>query len=353
MITSQYSATVGVSWELDLFGRIGSLREQALQEFLASDEARRGVQISLVANVANTYFTWQADQALLEVTEETLQAYEESLAITNRSYEVGVASSLELSQARSAVQSARVSLAQYRRYVAQDRNALTALLGQAAPRLPAQNASLNQTLVAEVPVGLPSEVLYQRPDILQAEYELRAVNASIGAAKAAFFPSISLTGAGGSASSDLDGLFDSGSEYWSFTPSISVPIFRAGALKASLDYAEVIKNQQVAQYEGAIQKAFQEVADGLVARNTYVEQVAAQRALLETSEDYYRLAERRYRTGIDSYLTLLDAQRQLFEVRQGVVADRLSQLISEVNLFKALGGGWYADELPEHREPEA
>ncbi|MEH6566760.1 MAG: efflux transporter outer membrane subunit [Halopseudomonas sp.] len=352
-ITSQYSATVGVSWELDLFGRIASLREQALQEFLASDEARRGVQISLVANVASTYFTWQADQALLEVTRETLDTYEESLALTNRSFEVGVASSLELSQARTAVETARVRLAQYRRFVAQDRNALTALLGQAAPQLPAQSASLNQQLLAELPVGLPSEVLYQRPDILQAEYQLRAVNASIGAAKAAFFPSISLTGAGGTASSDLDGLFGSGSEYWSFTPSISVPIFRAGALKASLDYAEIIKNQQVAQYEGAIQTAFQEVADGLVARETYIEQVNAQRALLETSEDYYRLADRRYRTGIDSYLTVLDAQRQLFEARQGAVTDRLSQLISEVNLYKALGGGWYEAQPPEVREPEA
>lgn len=352
MITSQYSATVGVSWELDLFGRISSLREQALQEFLASDEARRGVQISLVANVASTYFTWQADQALLEVTQETLKAFEESLSLTSRSFEVGVASSLELSQARSSVQTARVSLAQYRRFVAQDRNALTALLGQAAPRLPVKSASLNEELLAELPVGLPSEVLYQRPDILEAEYQLLAVNASIGAAKAAFFPSISLTGAGGTASSDLDGLFDGGSEYWSFTPSISIPIFRAGALKASLDYAEIIKNQQVAQYEGAIQTAFQEVADGLVARETYVEQVAAQRALLETSEDYYRLAERRYRTGIDSYLTLLDAQRQLFDVRQGAVTDRLSQLISEVNLFKALGGGWYEEQEPEQREPE-
>lgn len=352
-ITSQYSATVGVSWELDLFGRIRSLREQALQEFLASDEARRGVQISLVANVASTYFTWQADQALLEVTQETLKTFEESLALTNRSFEVGVASSLELSQARSSVETARVSLAKYRRFVAQDRNALTALLGQAAPRLPLQSSSLNDEMLANLPVGLPSEVLYQRPDILQAEYQLRSVNASIGAAKAAFFPSISLTGAGGTASSDLDGLFGNDSEYWSFTPSISIPIFRAGALKASLDYAEIIKNQQVAQYEGAIQTAFQEVADGLVARETYVEQVAAQSALLETSEDYYRLAERRYRTGIDSYLTLLDAQRQLFDVRQGAVTDRLSQLISEVNLFKALGGGWYAEQPPEQRDPDA
>jgi len=187
---------------------------------------------------------------------------------------------------------------------------------------------------------LPSDLLQQRPDILQAEYQLRAVNASIGAARAAFFPRISLTGAAGTASSELSGLFDGGSGYWSFSPSISVPIFNAGQLRANLDYAQISKNIQVAQYEQAIQTAFREVADGLAAQATYVRQVQAQRDLLQTSEDYYNLAERRYRTGVDSYLTVLDAQRQLFSVQQQLISDRLAQLTSEVNLFKALGGGW-------------
>lgn len=342
-ISGQYSATLGLSWELDLFGRISSLREQALQDFLASDEARRGVQISLVADVASTYLTLQADQALLNVTADTLKAFEESYALTKRSNEVGVASNLQLAQARTAVESARAALARYQRQVAQDRNALTVLVGQPWSATAGNPMLLDAPVLAELPVGLSSEVLYSRPDVLQAEHQLLSVNASIGAAKAAFFPSISLTGAAGTASSQLSDLFGSGSEYWTFSPSISVPIFRAGALKASLDYAEISRNQQIAQYEGVIQSAFREVADGLDARQTYVDQLAAQRALLEASEEYYRLADRRYSIGVDSYLTLLDAQRQLFEARQSVISDRLSQLLSEISLYKALGGGDFAE----------
>jgi len=339
-ITSQYSATFGVSWELDLFGRLRSLRDQALEQYFASEAAQRSTQISLIASVANAWLTLQADQALLQVTLDTLKTYEESLGLTQRSFDVGVASALELRQARGAVDSARVSIEQYTRLVAQDRNALTLLLGQSLPAGLPSGEGLERTQLATLPVGLPSDLLQQRPDILQAEYQLRAVNASIGAARAAFFPRISLTGAAGTASSELSGLFDGGSGYWSFSPSISVPIFNAGQLRANLDYAQISKNIQVAQYEQAIQTAFREVADGLAAQATYVRQVQAQRDLLQTSEDYYNLAERRYRTGVDSYLTVLDAQRQLFSVQQQLISDRLAQLTSEVNLFKALGGGW-------------
>jgi len=339
-ISSQYSATFGVSWELDLFGRLRSLRDQALEEFFASEAAQRSTQISLIASVANAWLTLQADQALLQVTRDTLKTYEESLGLTQRSFDVGVASALELRQARSAVDSARVSIEQYTRLVAQDRNALTLLLGQNLPAGLPSGDGLERTQLAALPVGLPSDLLQQRPDILQAEYQLRAVNASIGAARAAFFPRISLTGAAGTASRELSGLFDGGSGYWSFSPSISVPIFNAGQLRANVDYAQISKNIQVAQYEKAIQTAFREVADGLAAQATYTRQVQAQRDLLETSEDYYNLAERRYRTGVDSYLTLLDAQRQLFSVQQQLISDRLAQMTSEVNLFKALGGGW-------------
>ena len=339
-ITSQYSATFGVSWELDLFGRLRSLRDQALEQYFASEAAQRSTQISLIASVANAWLTLQADQALLQVTLDTLKTYEESLGLTQRSFDVGVASALELRQARGAVDSARVSIEQYTRLVAQDRNALTLLLGQSLPAGLPSGEGLERTQLATLPVGLPSDLLQQRPDILQAEYQLRAVNASIGAARAAFFPRISLTGAAGSASSELSGLFDGGSGYWSFSPSISVPIFNAGQLRANLDYAQISKNIQVAQYEKAIQTAFREVADGLAAQATYTRQVQAQRDLLQTSEDYYNLAERRYRTGIDSYLTVLDAQRQLFSVQQQLISDRLAQMTSEVNLFKALGGGW-------------
>ncbi|AWM60150.1 AdeC/AdeK/OprM family multidrug efflux complex outer membrane factor [Stutzerimonas stutzeri] len=339
-ISSQYSATFGVSWELDLFGRLRSLRDQALEEYFASEAAQRSTQISLIASVANAWLTLQADQALLQVTRDTLKTYEQSLGLTQRSFDVGVASALELRQARSAVDSARVSIEQYTRLVAQDRNALTLLLGQALPAGLPSSDGLERTQLAALPIGLPSDLLQQRPDILQAEYQLRAVNASIGAARAAFFPRISLTGAAGTASSELSGLFDGGSGYWSFSPSISVPIFNAGQLRANLDYAQISKNIQVSQYEKAIQTAFREVADGLAAQATYTRQVQAQRDLLQTSEDYYNLAERRYRTGVDSYLTVLDAQRQLFNVQQQLIGDRLAQMTSEVNLFKALGGGW-------------
>ena len=339
--SGQYSATLGVNaWELDFFGRIRSLSEQALQQYLATEQAARSTQISLVASVANAYLQWQADQALLQLTQDTLKTFEESYQLTQRSFDVGVADALALSQARSSVDSARVSLAQYQRLVAQDRNALTQLLGTGLPADLPQGLKLNAELLEQVPAGLPADLLQRRPDLLQAEYQLKAANANIGAARAAFFPSISLTANAGTASSQLSGLFDSGSGTWLFQPQISLPIFNAGRLRANLDYAELQKDIQVAQYEKAIQTAFQEVADRLAARTTYRQQLDAQRALLETTETYYELAERRYRTGVDSYLTLLDAQRQLFSVRQQLITDRLAQLSSEVELYKALGGGW-------------
>ncbi|MDG1582132.1 AdeC/AdeK/OprM family multidrug efflux complex outer membrane factor [Pseudomonas sp. GOM6] len=340
--SGQYSATVGTSaWEIDFFGRLRSLNQQALQQYLASEEAQRSTQIALVASVASAYLSLQADQASLQLTRDTLDTYRKSYALTERSFNVGVADALSLSQARTAVQSAEASLAQYTRLVAQDRNALALLLGAGVPGDLPEGAVLEQNLLAEVPAGLPSDLLQRRPDLLQAEHSLQAANASIGAARAAFFPNISLTANAGSASSELSGLFDGGSGTWLFQPQINLPIFTAGSLKASLDYAEVQQDIQVANYEKAIQTAFQEVADGLAARTTYAQQLDAQRALVETSEEYYRLAERRFRTGVDSYLTLLDAQRQLFSAKQQLISDRLNQLTSEVNLYKALGGGWH------------
>jgi multidrug efflux system outer membrane protein len=340
-ISSQYSATVGVSaWELDLFGRLRSLSEQQLQLYFASEEARRSTRISLAASVANAWLTLQADRAQLQLTRDTLAAFEHSYKLTERSFNVGVANALTLSQSRTQVENARASLAQYTRLVAQDQNALAVLIGQGIPADTVVQKDLDASLLAEVPAGLPSDLLQRRPDILQAEHELQGANASIGAARAAFFPSISLTADAGTASSQLSGLFDGGSGTWLFQPQINLPIFTAGRLKANLDYAEVQKNIEVAQYEKAIQVAFQEVSDGLAARETYREQLQAQRDLVGASQDYYRLADRRYRTGVDSYLTLLDAQRQLFGTQQQLITDRLNQLTSEVNLYKALGGGW-------------
>ncbi|AOE86949.1 AdeC/AdeK/OprM family multidrug efflux complex outer membrane factor [Pseudomonas sp. TCU-HL1] len=339
--SGQYSATLGTNaWELDFFGRLRSLNEQALEQYFATEQARRSTQISLAASVATAYLDWQADQALLQLTQDTLKTYQESYALTQRSFDVGIADALALSQARTAVESAQVSLAQYSRLVAQDRNALTQLVGIGLPADLPKGLALDADLLAEVPPGLPSDLLQRRPDVVRAEHLLKSANANIGAARAAFFPSVSLTANAGSMSNELSGLFDAGSGSWLFQPSISLPIFTAGRLKANLDYTELQKDIQVAQYEKAIQVAFQEVADGLAARTTYQQQLGSQRALVKTTEEYYRLAERRYRTGVDSYLTLLDAQRQLFSARQQLIGDRLNQLASEVNLYKALGGGW-------------
>ncbi|EPJ87367.1 MULTISPECIES: AdeC/AdeK/OprM family multidrug efflux complex outer membrane factor [Pseudomonas] len=342
-ISSSYSATLGISaYELDLFGRVRSLSEQALQSYFATEEARRSTQISLVANVANAYLTWQADKELLKLTQETLGAYEQSFKLTSRSAEVGVASALDLSQARTAVENARVQLARYTRQVAQDENSLTLLLGTGLPAN-LNSQPLSDDLLSEMPAGLPSDLLQRRPDILQAERNLLAANANIGAARAAFFPSISLTANAGTLSPDLSGLFKGGSGTWTFAPQINLPIFNAGSLRASLDYAKIQKDINVAQYEKSIQTAFQEVSDGLAARQTYNEQLQAQTDFVAANQDYYRLAERRYRIGVDSNLTFLDAQRQLFSAQQSLITDRLAQLTSEVNLYKALGGGWNAE----------
>ncbi|HYQ39915.1 MAG TPA: AdeC/AdeK/OprM family multidrug efflux complex outer membrane factor [Pseudomonas sp.] len=339
-VNGEYGATLGVSaWELDLFGRLRSLRDAALEQYFATEQAQRSVQVALVASVANAWLTRQADAELLALSQDTLKTYEQSYALTQRSHEVGVATALELQQSRTAVEGARARVAQYTRLLAQDQNALQLLLGSAAPGdLPAAQ-SLDQALLAELPVGLPSTLLQRRPDILQAEHALKAANANIGAARAAFFPSISLTASAGTTSSQLSGLFDAGSGTWLFQPKINLPIFTAGRLKASLDYAKVQKEIQVAQYEKAIQTAFREVADGLAARGTYREQLQAQGELVKASAEYYRLADSRYRSGVDSHLTLLDAQRQLYSARQQLIGDRLAQLGSEINLFKALGGG--------------
>ncbi|WP_459206569.1 AdeC/AdeK/OprM family multidrug efflux complex outer membrane factor [Pseudomonas sp. MLB6B] len=341
-ITSQYSATLGVSaYELDLFGRVRSLSEQALETYLSSEEARRSTQIALVASVANAYYAWQADQAQLKLTQDTLKAYEQSLSLTQRASDVGVSSALDLSQARTAVEGARVKLAQYQRLVAQDVNSLAVLIGTGIPNNLPEPLKLDADQLSEVPAGLPSDLLQRRPDIQEAEHLLKAANANIGAARAAFFPRISLTANAGTLSPDMGGLFSGGSGTWLFQPQISLPIFNGGALRASLDYAKIQKDINVARYEKTIQTAFQEVADGLTARKTYKEQLQAQRDLVAANQDYYRLAERRYRIGIDSNLTFLDAQRSLFSVQQALITDRLSQLTSEVNLYKALGGGWY------------
>ncbi|MDF0732880.1 efflux transporter outer membrane subunit [Pseudomonas entomophila] len=340
VISQTYSATLGISaYELDLFGRLRSLSDQALLTYLASDEARRSVQLGLVASVASGYLTWRADLELLALSQQTLAADQESLRLTLGQRRAGTASALQSIQARTSVDSTRAAVARYQRQVAQDFNQLTLLVGTSLNAPPA-SLPLAAEQISGLPAGLPSELLQRRPDILQAEYQLRAANANIGAARAAFFPSISLTANAGSGSRDLSGLFDAGSGTWLFQPQLNLPLFNAGSLRASLDYAQVQKAVEVARYEKAIQTAFQEVADGLAARATYERQLRAQRDLVQASQRYYDLARNRYRSGLDSSLTFLDAQRSLFSAQQGLINDRLAQLLAEVNLYAALGGGW-------------
>ena len=344
LINSTYAVNLGVSaYELDFFGRVRSLSEQALQTWLATEQARRSAELSLVANVANAYLTWRADQELLELTRQTLAADEQSLRLTTRNRDAGKSSALEQAQAQTSVDSSRANLARYKRQVAQDLNSLTLLIGAPVPeQLPAQ--PLASDLVQQLPAGLPSDLLQRRPDILQAEYKLKAANANIGAARAAFFPSVSLTANAGTSSRDLSGLFSAGSGAWTFQPQINLPIFNAGSLRASLDYSKLQKDVAVAEYEKSIQTAFQEVADGLAARSTYQQQLQAQRDLVQATQDYYNLAQHRYQNGVDSSLVFLDAQRSLFSSQQGLITDRLAQLVAEVNLYTALGGGWRAAE---------
>jgi multidrug efflux system outer membrane protein len=337
-----FSAGIGfTNYELDLFGRERSLTTQAFEQYLAQSEGRRSMQISLVGEVAIDYFAVLADEALVQLTHETLQNETESHELTMAMYERDTTTLLSLRQAESAVEAARASLAQYERQLAQDTHALMLVLGQEIPAdLPSAKDMNTEGLLAQVPEGLPSNLLTHRPDILSVEHTLRAANANVGAARAAFFPSIQLTASGGTASNRLRNLFGSGTGTWSFAPTITLPIFTGGKNRANLDLAHIEKNVAVAQYELAIQTAFREVSDALSARETYINQRRAQEALVAADADAYRLAEMRFRSGVDNYLATLDAQRSLYAAQQGLVTVRQAELANQVTLYKALGGGW-------------
>ena len=338
----QYSATVGFSaYELDFFGRIRSLNAQALELYLGTEEARRSAQISLVAEVASIWLTLAYDRERLALARSTYETRLKSHDLIRRSAEAGAVSALDVHQSQQLLQSARADVARFSGFVAQDENALALVVGAAVPAdlLPA-TLSDSVSAVAELPAGVPSEVLTRRPDVLQAERSLRAANASIGAARAAFFPSISLTAAAGTASSALGDLFGSGSGTWSFIPLIRIPIFEAGRLKASLDVAEVQRDINVALYEKTIQIAFREVADALAERATLAERLDARRKQVEATQAAFRLSDARYKGGVDSFLGLLDAQRSLYLAEQELVFVRLADATNRVALYRALGGGW-------------
>lgn len=341
-VATAYAVGLAVTgYELDLFGRVQSLSQAALAQYFATAEARKAVQLSLIGNVATTYLNLLVDEELLRVTRQALASREESTRLTRLRFEYGATSELDYRQAESLLEGARVALAQSLRQRALDENALTLLVGQAPPTdLPPPLPLDAQQVPVELPAGLPSELLVRRPDIRAAEQQLLAANANIGAARAAFFPRISLTATLGTASNELSGLFKSGSFALTGTAQLLQPIFDAGRNRAALDVAKANRDIAVAQYERSIQTSFREVSDALAGRATLGEQLRAQTAQTNALAVTYRLADLRYRAGAASYLDALDAQRSLFTAQQALVQAQALQLQNLVALYRVLGGGW-------------
>jgi multidrug efflux system outer membrane protein len=342
-LTRIYSSGLSTTaFELDLFGRVRSLRNAALEEYFAIEENRNAAQLLLVAEVANSWLTLITDRELLRLAEETRDSQRKSYDLTRLRFDQGVSSEIDLHRSEQTWREAEVDIAQQTRRVAQDRNALALLVGEALP--PEAGAAARavdaQTFAKELPAGLPAELLTRRPDVRAAEHALLSANANIGAARAAFFPSIELTGFYGNASDDLSALFQAGHTSWSFVPQVRLPIFSGGANLAALDLANVRKRIEIARYEQSIQIAFREVADALVARTTLEDQLRAQQALTRAAEASYRLADMRYRGGVDSYLGALVAQRDMYDAQRALIVTRLAGAVNLVQLYQSLGGGW-------------
>ncbi|CAJ4495351.1 RND efflux system outer membrane lipoprotein [Burkholderia pseudomallei] len=349
LISRTYNVGVSASWELDLFGRVQSLKDQALAQYFATAQARKAAEISLVASVADQYLTLLSTDDLLQVTQNTLKSARASYDLTKLQFDNGTGSELDLRQAQTVVETALASQQAQARARAQALNALVLLIGEPLPDdLPAGLPLNAQNLLTDIPAGLPSDLLTRRPDIMQAEETLRAANANIGAARAAFFPKISLTSAFGTASPTLGGLFKAGTAAWSFAPNIALPIFEGGQNIANLDLAHVQKRIEIANYEKAIQSAFREVSDGLAARGTYDQQIAALERNEHAQQRRYDLSDLRYRNGVDSYLSVLTAQTDLYSAQQQLISARLARWTNLVDLYRALGGGWLerAGETP-------
>ena len=339
-IGSRYDVGVSLaSFELDLFGRVKSLSDAALASYLATEEAQRSAQISLVAEVAKAYLAERAYAEQLALAQQSFNARESSYKLAKVRFDVGATSALDLAQYESLLQSAKVSMVTLARQRAQAENALVLLTGKPLGKLPPAQTLSAQTILSDIPAGLPSDLLVNRPDIRQAEQKLKAANASIGAARAAFFPRIALTGSYGTASSTLSGLFNAGSGAWSFAPQIALPIFDAGRNINNLDLSWTRKNIAVADYEKTIQVAFREVADALVARELLNQQVEAQAAVMAAEAERLKLSDARYQNGISSSLDVLDAQRQLFAAEQSLVQARLLRFTNAIDLYRSLGGG--------------
>jgi outer membrane protein, multidrug efflux system len=343
-VSTVYTVGVGItSWEIDFFGRIASLKDAALAQYLATEESRKAVQISLVAAVANGWLAVLGDDEVLEITRQTMVTRDESLKLTKIRFDNGVSSEIDYRFAEAQAETARAAYAQQQRVRMQDENALALLLG--APVPPETTAGSAEGLQAlapmqDLPAGLPSDLLAERPDIRAAEQQLISANANIGAARANFFPRVTLTSSIGTASTEFSGLFGSGSKAWTFAPQVTLPIFNAGSNQATLDSARAGREIAVAQYEKAIQNAFREVADALAGRATFDEELRALVAQANAEEIRFKLSDLRYRNGVASGLDLLDAQRSLYTSQLATAQTRQSKLQNQVTLFKTLGGGW-------------
>ncbi len=335
----RFEANLGItSWEIDFFGRIRSLEKKALEEYLATDQARRSVRISLISEVARVYLTLAADNEKLKIAQSTLETQKSIYALIDKQYEVGLVTELDLRRAQTQVDAARRAFASYTQLVARDKNALNLLAGKSIPEglLP---ATLDQIAPPEdISPGLSSEVLLLRPDIMAAEHQLKAAYAYIGAARSAFFPRISLTTALGTASDELSGLFTSGTDTWNYAGQSVMPIFDARTW-AAYRVSKAQRKIALASYERAIQTAFREVADTLAVKGTIGKQLKAQESMVRALSQTYRLSLERYQNGIDSYLSVLDAQRSLFQAQQTLTSLRLLKLVNDVRLYAVLGGG--------------
>ncbi len=335
----RYDVSLGVtSWEIDFFGRIRSLKDKALEEYLATEQVRRNAQIMLISAVAQSYLAMAADREALRLVSSTLQAQEATYTLVKKRYDVGIASELDLRRAQSQVDAARGDVARFTQLTAQDENALNLLAGSPLPPalLPPDLSACRPP--EEITYSLSSELLLKRPDVLAAEHRLKAAHANIGAARAAFFPRISLTTSIGTASAELAGLFKDGSAAWSFAPQIVMPIFDARTWYA-YDVTKIEKEISVAQYEKSVQTAFREVADALAERGMITRRVAAQQSLVKAVGETCRLSAARYAKGIDSYLSVLDTQRSLYAAQQGLILLQLAQHNNMITLYKVLGGG--------------
>jgi len=335
-------ASIGTtSYELDLFGRIRSMNQQALEQYLATEQAMRSAQISLVSEVASQYYTLRQAQSQLDLARQTLDTVRESRSLISATFEAGQTSELDLRTAEGQVQTAQINVLTYERRIAQTKNSLTLLVGRTLPEtMPDPRPFEDPDLLPQVPAGLPSELIQRRPDILEAEHTLRAANANIGVARAAFFPSIKLSSSVGTTSAQFEQLFASSTGLWSFSPQVTLPLFTGGQNRADLDAARVGKSIEVSQYQKSIQTAFREVADALVVTQTYANQMVMQAALTTAQQRRFDLASARYLQGDTAYLDVLSAQQDLYAAQQGQLEARLAWLLGDISLFRALGGGW-------------